>query len=491
MKKTITMMALLATVMAAATFTWAFGGQGGGEGFDGQASTSGSSANVENDVYGAGWNGDTTNAPSQNAVYDKIETISSGHTDGADCDALSYPLGVDADGAVVNCTDASTEIDSIVATHDAIADAHHAATADTNANTECAGGTTYLDGEGNCDDISSVYGDMFKATYDADSNDMVDASEAVHMYARKGSVGTITEGSPVYVSGYNVGGWYEVEVADADDAAKMPCVGVAAGDLTNAASGMVIMSGEFHDTDTSGGGESWVVGQELYVSDAGALTDIKPSNVDDAVQKVAQVLRVHAVNGTLTVFGAGRSNDIPPLQDAYFWVGNGSNVGTAVQMGTDATMSNTGALALATDSVAMNEVDADGNFTALTGNWRTTGTLSGGVVTKSTAANYAIGDTNVGEMYGGVVYVTSAATITIPAVAAGESFTVITIGAIAVHVDPNASDKMYLDGTLLDDGDKASNTSTAGDAIVCTYYSADGWYCMSGSPDGDLWTDGS
>ena len=28
---------------------------------------------------------------------------------------------------------------------------------DTNASTECAGTTTYLDGEGNCDDISSVY----------------------------------------------------------------------------------------------------------------------------------------------------------------------------------------------------------------------------------------------------------------------------------------------------------------------------------------------
>jgi len=31
--------------------------------------------------------------------------------------------------------------------------------ADTNATTECAGTTTYLDGEGNCDDISGVYVD--------------------------------------------------------------------------------------------------------------------------------------------------------------------------------------------------------------------------------------------------------------------------------------------------------------------------------------------
>jgi hypothetical protein len=45
---------------------------------------------------------------------------------GANCSAGSYPLGVDAAGVVESCTDASTEIDSIVATHTAISDAHHA-----------------------------------------------------------------------------------------------------------------------------------------------------------------------------------------------------------------------------------------------------------------------------------------------------------------------------------------------------------------------------
>ena len=48
-----------------------------------------------------------------------------GHTDGANCAAGSYPLGVDASGATQSCTDASTETDSIVATHTAISGAHH------------------------------------------------------------------------------------------------------------------------------------------------------------------------------------------------------------------------------------------------------------------------------------------------------------------------------------------------------------------------------
>ena len=34
------------------------------------------SANIDDTAYGVGWNGDTTHAPSKNAVYDKIETLS-------------------------------------------------------------------------------------------------------------------------------------------------------------------------------------------------------------------------------------------------------------------------------------------------------------------------------------------------------------------------------------------------------------------------------
>lgn len=108
------------------------------------------------------------------------------------------------------------------------------------------------------------------------------------------------------------------------------------------------------------------------------------------------------------------------------------------------------------------------------------------IVTKTTASSYTIGTTDARELYGGVIYVTGAATITIPAVAAGASFTVITIGAVAVSVDPNASDLIYLDGTALADGDKVTNASTAGDIAVFTYYDGTGWYASTNS-----WTDGN
>lgn len=115
------------------------------------------------------------------------------------------------------------------------------------------------------------------------------------------------------------------------------------------------------------------------------------------------------------------------------------------------------------------------------------GLTAGGayVVTASKAAAYTAGTDNALEMYGGIIYVTSAAVITLPAVAVGMSVTVVTIGAIAVSVDPNASDLIYLDGTALDDGDKITNLSTAGNVAVLTYFGATGWYAST-----NAWTDG-
>ena len=111
--------------------------------------------------------------------------------------------------------------------------------------------------------------------------------------------------------------------------------------------------------------------------------------------------------------------------------------------------------------------------------------------TAAKSSGYTIGTDDPKEAYGGVIYVTSAATMQLPAVAAGMSVTVITIGAIAVTVDVNAADTPYLDGVSLSQGDSMDNTSTTGDMLVCTYAAANTWYCASGSPDGDHWTDGN
>lgn len=106
-------------------------------------------------------------------------------------------------------------------------------------------------------------------------------------------------------------------------------------------------------------------------------------------------------------------------------------------------------------------------------------------VTKTTNANYTIGNTDARELRGGVIYVTGAATLTVPAVASYMHFTVLTVGNVAVSVDFDAADRVLLDGIALDDGDKITNLSTAGDVAVVTYESASGFYASTNG-----WTDG-
>ncbi len=124
----------------------------------------------------------------------------------------------------------------------------------------------------------------------------------------------------------------------------------------------------------------------------------------------------------------------------------------------------------------------NGNFEVPAGYVSTAGNA---IITKSTASNYTVGTTDAREAYGGVVYVTSAATISLPAIAVGMSVTVITIGAIAVSVDPNGSEVVFLDGVALTGGHKITNLSTAGDIAVLTYKGSGVWYAAT-----NAWTDG-
>ena len=113
--------------------------------------------------------------------------------------------------------------------------------------------------------------------------------------------------------------------------------------------------------------------------------------------------------------------------------------------------------------------------------------LSPTLITKHvTTGSYTVGTTNPLECYGGVIYVSGAATIVAPTVTAGMAFTVITVGNVAVSVDPNAADLISLDGVALSDGDKITNLSTSGDIATITYYDATGWYAATNG-----WTDGN
>jgi hypothetical protein len=113
-------------------------------------------------------------------------------------------------------------------------------------------------------------------------------------------------------------------------------------------------------------------------------------------------------------------------------------------------------------------------------------TESGGggsaLYTATYAANHNL---DASECVNGIIYVSSAATMTLPAVDSTMSVTIATVGATAVSVDPNGSEVLVLDGINLTGGHKATNLSTAGDLITLSYKSAGVWYAASNG-----WTDG-
>jgi hypothetical protein len=143
-----------------------------------------------------------------------------------------------------------------------------------------------------------------------------DATQVV-LPARKDSAGTINKGQVVFVvsynSGQNVAG---IELADSDNAATMPAIGIASDSITNSATGNVTLSGRVAGFNTA----AFSVGDELFVSGtAGAMTNVKPTGTA-LIQKVAIVLRSHASQGAVWVIGAGRSNDVPNFTAvSKFW----------------------------------------------------------------------------------------------------------------------------------------------------------------------------
>jgi len=104
------------------------------------------------------------------------------------------------------------------------------------------------------------------------------------------------------------------------------------------------------------------------------------------------------------------------LTDTYVLVGNGSNLAVGVDMTGDVTISNTGVMTIgtdkidpamiSTDAVTMDAIDADGDFETLTGDWKTTGSLSsqaefttdaaGDITITVNAVNYGT-DANLGH----------------------------------------------------------------------------------------------
>lgn len=238
---------------------------------------------------------------------------------------------------------------------------------------------------------------------------------------------------------------------------------------------------------------------DVMLVDIAALTDPGADRIafwDDSAGEIVWLSVGTGLTIALTEMTASGAMTWPTAAGIPYWTtgtawgGAYTLVTTIGATGSDTNIPSEQAVREAFSSIAFNMGGDLDNLLYDTGD-----TLKGNAHnTKGTATTgYVIGTDDERECYGGTIYVTSAATIVACDVLdAKMGFTVITVGAIAVRVDPQADDGIMLDGeAMATAGVDVVNTSTTGDILHCEYYSADGWYCGSGSPDGDHWTEGT
>ena len=166
-------------------------------------------------------------------------------------------------------------------------------------------GVTLSDG----DEMAGLTLDDFTNEIDADR---------LHVQVRNESGGTLTKGTPIYISGYSVGlDIVLVAKADSDGSGTMPAIGLIEEDIANNATGKCVTEGRLSGVVTN----TFSVGDILYISTtAGVLTATKPTGATELIQSIGEVLRSHATLGIIEIEGAGRTNDVPntvfPVDDA-------------------------------------------------------------------------------------------------------------------------------------------------------------------------------
>ena len=141
---------------------------------------------------------------------------------------------------------------------------------------------------------------------------------------------TIPKGTPVHINNTvsGTGPVSLVNIAKANSASLMPATYVTEEEITSGSIGTALSIGYIPRIDTSG----LNVGDTLYVGGEGGFTTAKPTG-SSFIQNLGVVVQSDATDGSAFIYGSGRSNDLPNIQEGYAWVGNSDGVATAVTTG--------------------------------------------------------------------------------------------------------------------------------------------------------------
>lgn len=261
------------------------------------------------------------------AVTGNASTSTALAANGSNCSAGEYPLGVDASGAVESCTDATTEIDSAITTHNAVTSAHSATSTNTasrivlrDASGAFSAGVISASLSGNATTATSLASNptdcsagQYASSIDAAGN-LTCATPAGTIsglttnYVTKATSATAIGNSLIYDNGTNVG------IGSTSPTQKLEVVGTikatafsgnASTATALAANGTNCTTGTYPlGVDASGNAESCeaVTGVDLTALDQGVYFD--SSNVYDIGDSTNRVGEIH-VEGGIYGYGSG------------------------------------------------------------------------------------------------------------------------------------------------------------------------------------------
>ena len=159
------------------------------------------------------------------------------------------------------------------------------------------------------------------------TSDTISEQVVTTVYNDSGS--TLNKGDAVYLTGVNTGDNPHVALADADNATKMPALGIVKENISNNSTGEVVTSGTMNDSS-----HGYTRGADLYISTtAGELTTTKPTGEASQIQKIGKAISLNHI----LVQGAFRSNDTPNLNEGNIFLGDTNNQAKTVTPDTNFT----------------------------------------------------------------------------------------------------------------------------------------------------------
>ncbi len=184
------------------------------------------------------------------------------------------------------------------------------------------------------DDVTLAAGSNITITETGDTITLSsEGTDQVRIECKNTSGGTLTKGTPVYITGtVGTSNRVEVSAANASSASTMPATGLLLQDLANNGEGYLVTGGVLKNLTTDPiDGVTPSENDTIYVKSGGGLTTTKPTGTA-LLQNVGKVGRVNSSSaGSIVVSSIIRSNDIPNIQQNYFWLGNSSGVPTATE----------------------------------------------------------------------------------------------------------------------------------------------------------------